>query len=133
TVSALEMLQASIIPGTLVIKGEGVSVQGALVTPGLFDLLGTPPLLGRVLHGGDSPSTIVISYALWQRQFGGDPSVIGRTFNEGASAATIVGVMPKGFLLPYPSILQAPASFTSTSNVDFWIPLLDPKPGTVDR
>jgi predicted permease len=133
TISALEMLQASIIPGTLVIKGEGVGVQGALVTPGLFDLLGTPPLLGRVLRGGDGPSTIVISYALWQRQFGGDPSVIGRTFNEGANAATIVGVMPKGFLLPYPSMLRAPASFTSTSNVDFWIPLLDPKPGTVDR
>jgi len=133
TVSALEMLQANIVPGTLIIKGEGINVQGALVTPGLFDLLGSAPLLGRTLHAGDRPSAIVISYALWQRQFVGDPTVVGRTFNEGTSVATIVGVMPRGFLLPYPSMLQAPVSFTATSDVDFWIPLLDPKPGSVDR
>ncbi len=133
TVSALEMLQANVIPGSLPVNGENVTVQGALVTPGLFDLLGTPPLLGRTLRAGDDPGVIVISYALWQRQFGGDPTVVGRKYGEGRSSATVVGVMPRGFTLPYPSMLQAPVSFTSTSDVDFWIPLLDPKPGTLDR
>jgi putative ABC transport system permease protein len=132
TVSSLEMVQANIIPASLLVNGESVAVQGALVTPGMFDLLGATPLVGRPLRPGDDPSVIVISYALWQRQFGGDPSVVGRSFGL-ENAATVVGVMPRGFLLPYPSMLQAPVSFASTPDVDFWIPLRDPKPGAVDR
>ena len=133
TLSSMEMLQANIIPGTLIVNGEGVNVQGAQVTPGLFDLVGASPLLGRTLRQGDDPGVIVISYALWQRLFGGDSAVVGRTFGEGNRAATVVGVMPKGFLLPYPSMLQASVSFTSTQEVDFWIPLRDPKPGSMSR
>jgi predicted permease len=133
TLASMEMLQANIIPGSLNLNGENIPVQGALVTPRLFDLLGATPLLGRTLRAGDDPSVIVISHALWQRLFAGDPSVVGRTFNEGRSAATVVGVMPKGFLLPYPAMLQAPVSFASSSDVDFWIPLRDPKPGSMDR
>ena len=132
TVSSIEMLQANIVPASLPINGENVAVQGALLTPGMFDLLGVQPLLGRTLRHGDDAGVIVISYALWQRLFGGDPSVIGRTFGN-TNRSTVVGVMPRGFLLPYPSMLQASVSFTSSPEVDFWVPLLDPKPGTTDR
>jgi predicted permease len=133
SVSGLEFLQANVIPGSIPVNGETVTVQGAQVTTGLFDLLGTPALLGRTLRTGDDTSVIVISHALWQRQFGGDPSVVGRTFGEGNRAATVVGVMPRGFTLPYPSMLQAPVSFAPTADVDFWIPLLDPRPGLLNR
>jgi predicted permease len=133
TISGLGVLQAHISPGTLAINGEGVPVNGARVTPAVFDVLGTRPLYGRVLQRGDDTSVVVISYGMWQRLFGGDPAVVGRTFGEGRSAATVVGIMPRGFALPYPSMLQATVSFVASSDVDFWIPLLDPKPGTTDR
>jgi predicted permease len=128
TVASMEMLQARITPASLLLNGENVPVSGARVTPGLFGLVGAQPLLGRTLQPGDDAGAIVISYAIWQRLFAGDPSVVGRTFNEGRSAATVVGVMPKGFQLPYPSMLQAAVTFTSSSDVDFWVPLLDPRP-----
>ena len=132
TISGLGLLQANLVDA-LPFDGEGVPVVGARVTPALFDVLGTPPLYGRVLQRGDDPSVVVISYALWQRLFAGDPAVVGRTFGEGRSAATVVGVMPRGFALPYPSMLQATVSFVASSDVDFWIPLLDPRPGSTDR
>lgn len=133
SVSSMAMLQAYIVPASLLLNGENVPVMGARVTPALFQLVGAQPLLGRTLQPGDDASVIVISYAAWQRLFAGDPSVVGRVFNEGRNAATVIGVMPKGFLLPYPSMLQAPVSFASSNEVDFWTPLLDPKPGSTTR
>jgi predicted permease len=134
TLSSLELLQANITStATIPINGEGVTLNGAQVTPGLFDLLGTPALYGRGLQRGDDTSVIVISHSLWQRQFGGDPAVVGRKLGSGAASATVVGVMPAGFALPYPSMLQASVSFVSSADVAFWIPLLDPKPGSTDR
>ncbi len=132
TISGLGLLQANLIDA-VPFDGEGAPVVGARVTPALFDVLGTRPLYGRVLQRGDDPSVVVISYGLWQRLFGGDPAVVGRTYGEGRSAATVVGVMPRGFALPYPSMLQATVSFIASSEVDFWIPLLDPRPGFTDR
>ena len=133
TISGMGMLQANIIPGTVPINGEGVSVNGAQVTPGLFDVLGTPALYGRGLQSGDDQSVIVVSHGMWQRVFGGDPNVVGRTFGQGRAAAKVIGVMPRGCTLPYPSMLQATVSFVASSDVDFWIPLREPKPGTTDR
>jgi predicted permease len=133
TISGLGLLQAYITSGTMPIDGEGVTVNGARVTPETFDVLGTPPLYGRTLQPGDDPRVIVISYGMWRRVFGGDPAVVGRTFDDGRSAATVVGVMPRGFALPYPSMLQATVSFVASSDVDFWVPLADPKPGATDR
>src|SRR5262245_58864575 len=70
-----------------------------------LEVLGTKPLLGRwfqpdeVLVQGNTAQTIVISYGMWQRIFGGDPQVIGKKL-PGWSAGwgeTVIGVMPKGF------------------------------------
>ena len=133
TISGLGMLQANIISTSVPINGEGVPANGARVTPALFGVLGSRPLYGRGLQRGDDPGVIVISYGTWQRVFGGDPTVVGRTFGQGRSAATVVGVMPRGFALPYPSMLQATVSFVASSDVDFWTPLLDPKPGSTAR
>ena len=85
---------------------EIVSFSG--VSPGLFDLMRVRPILGRVFRPesqqpgpfGDSREQ-VISYRLWQRAFGGDPAVMGRSvFIEGTFANKIIGVMPQGSSFP---------------------------------
>jgi putative ABC transport system permease protein len=117
----VEALQANVIPSTLVVDGQGVPAQRVMMTAGMFRLLGRAPLLGRPLEARDGPGAIVLSYAFWQRQFGGDPSVIGRTLAEGRRAVTVVGVMPRDFGFPYPSMLRATVSFVGSTDVDFWV------------
>ena len=79
-------MQANIIPATLPINGEGVPVQGVLVTPGMFDCSAARRSTAARCRTGDDPGAIVISHAFWQRQFGGDPSVVGRTFGDGRAS-----------------------------------------------
>jgi Acidobacterial duplicated orphan permease len=78
---------------------EEVSV--AYVTDGVQQTLGVPPLVGRALAAEDQvpngPRNIVLSYGYWQRRFGGDRSVIGRSVTMNSKQRTIVGVMPRGF------------------------------------
>ncbi len=85
-------------------------IQVANVTPEFFEILGVKPRLGRLLRAGDDLDrahiergfAVVISYDGWQRRFGGDPGVIGRTVPGGSAFAgsTIVGVLPRGFRQP---------------------------------
>ena len=133
TLSGLGIVQANVVPATVPVDGQGVTVNAAQVTPGTFDVLGVSALHGRTLQRDDAPGTMVLSYGFWQRQFGGDPAVIGRTFGRGRASGTVVGVMPKGFELPYQSMLQATVSFVVGSGVDFWAPLLEPRAGSTDR
>jgi putative ABC transport system permease protein len=93
--------------GLLTIAGSGGepdSLLGLEVTDRLFDVLGAPPLLGRTfLPGEDQPgreAVAIISHALWQRRFGGDPAVSGRPVSIDGRAYTIVGVMPPAFQFP---------------------------------
>jgi putative ABC transport system permease protein len=94
-------------------------LAGGRMTANLFPLLGVKPLLGRTFtEREDSPgqsSTIVISYELWQRRFGGDPGVVGSRIRVGSdpNTDTVIGVMPRGFKFP----------IESTERTDFWIPL----------
>jgi len=81
------------------------------VGPRFFRVMGTPPVIGRVLtpeeekDGG--PLAAVLSYRLWQRRYHGDPSVLGKRMVLKASGYTIVGVMPDGFM---------------PNDIDLWIP-----------
>jgi predicted permease len=71
------------------------------VTSDVLPLLGIQPLLGRTLQSGDGDrSAVVISHGLWQSQFGGDPSVLGRMVRLNGTPYTVVGVMPAGFYFP---------------------------------
>ena len=121
----VEAMQANIIPSTLIVSGEAVPAQEVRMTAGMFRMLGRAPLAGRLPQDTDGPGAIVLGHAFWQRQFGGDASVIGRSIGEGGRPVTIVGVMPPEFLFPYPSMLRAPVSFTGSSDVDFWSVLPD--------
>src|SRR5436190_15488069 len=80
---------------------EEVIVQN--VTADFFPILGVPPLLGRAFTDAENADpeslSIILGYELWQRRFGGDPSVIGRTIRLSARPTVVVGVMPPGFQL----------------------------------
>jgi len=123
TVKGLEVLQANILPSTVRVNGEAVAARGAQMSAGMFALLGREPLLGRGFHEGDSTNVVVLSHGFWMRQFGGAPSVIGRQLGDGGRAVTVIGVMPRDFAFPYPSMLRATVSFTASADVDFWVPM----------
>jgi predicted permease len=85
------------------VTGQGTpeQVQGLDVTDGLFPVLGIAPMLGRTFsHADDTPSaapTVILSYGFWQRHFGGDRSIVGRTITVDGKLRQIIGVMPRGF------------------------------------
>ena len=106
----------AVFRGTTVnITGDGdpERLAGAQVTDEFFDVLGMTAALGRFFRADEydpsAPLTAVISHSLWQRRFGGEPGVIGRTVRVGGNQAEIVGVMPQE--LRYPR------------NADVWFPL----------
>jgi len=85
-------------------QGNPHRVSGAAVTGEIFSMLGVKPELGRFFSGDDdretSPGTVVLSDGLWQREFGGDASVLGRKVILDDTAYTVIGVMPKTFYFP---------------------------------
>jgi predicted permease len=89
---------------------EPEQVRVMLVSDGVLQALRVPPAAGRWLTAADqigttrplpsvfgATTTIMLGYGYWQRHFGGDPSVIGRTIELDSRPKEIVGVMPKGF------------------------------------
>lgn len=78
---------------------EEVSVQ--LATPELFRVLSVEPIIGRGMMEEDSrpgaPGVAVLSHGIWQRRFGGDPQVIGKSITLNGAPSTVVGVLPAGF------------------------------------
>ncbi|MBA3892155.1 MAG: ABC transporter permease [Gemmatimonadales bacterium] len=81
--------------------GEPVRMQGQRVTGRFFGTLEVPALLGRTLQPGeDAPGrdrVAVISYEAWQRIFGADPAIVGRSLALNGESYEVVGVMPSGF------------------------------------
>ena len=76
-------------------------VNMILVTDGVLEALGAPPLTGRELTAVDQvpngAKNVVLGYGYWERRFGGDRNVIGRTMVIDSETRTIIGVMPRGF------------------------------------
>jgi len=77
------------------------SVMGEYVSGNYFRTFGLRPYEGRLFTDADdtkgAPMTAVISYATWQRDFAGDPKVVGSTFWVNTKPVTVIGVAPKGF------------------------------------
>ncbi len=76
-------------------------VNAAFVSDGVLQALNVPAAAGRWFSSADQQprgaKTAMLSYGYWQRRFGGDRSVIGRTIQVDAETREIVGVMPRGF------------------------------------
>jgi len=93
---------------------DAEEVKAERVSANLFGLLGVQPVLGRsFLAAEDSPAradTALLSFELWQRRFGADPSIAGKAIRLRGQSYSVVGVMPAGF-----SVLEP--------GVDAWIPL----------
>jgi putative ABC transport system permease protein len=101
---------AAYMPGdqTLEANGEPLRlVRGLRASAELFDVLGTHAFIGRTFQAGDdrpgAAPVAVLSYGLWQ-ELGGDRSIIGRQLRLGGVARTVVGVMPRGFWFPSPTV-----------------------------
>jgi putative ABC transport system permease protein len=92
--------------------GEPERIQGSVITRDFFKVLGVNPMLGRALNATDAVSdtatAVVISHALWQRRFGSDSSLVGRTIRINEFPVVVVGVMPAGFDFPDRAELWGP-------------------------
>jgi putative ABC transport system permease protein len=91
----------------LVLRDSTTKIRASYTSASLFTTLGTKPFLGRTFFPEEDKKegnrVAILSYGLWQRQFNGDPNVIGQTVTldtYGKRDYTIVGVMPPGFGLP---------------------------------
>jgi predicted permease len=83
--------------------GDPIRIDGARVSANLFSLLGVAPPLGRDLtRDEDHPGMDVtlLSRSLWQKRYGGDRSIVGRTVMLDRRPYTVIGVMPAGFEFP---------------------------------
>jgi putative ABC transport system permease protein len=99
-------------------QAEPVELRTDRVTANFFTVLGTRPLIGRTfVSAGDLshvPPAVVLSYGLWQRRFGGDPRVVGRSMTLDGESLTIVGVMPDSFRIRTNEL--------SESRAELWLP-----------
>ncbi|MBX3278671.1 MAG: ABC transporter permease [Acidobacteria bacterium] len=101
--SIFEGAIASTISDVLWTDGaEPQRLRGNYGTPNTFQVMGVPPLIGRAFTPDDvkpeAESVAVLGYRFWQRQFGGDPGVVGKRLRLNDRVRTVVGVMPKRFM-----------------------------------
>jgi putative ABC transport system permease protein len=101
---------------TLARSGDPEKVPGVAVTDGTFQALGVEPAFGRSFteseysNNAEGPSPVILSYAYWQRRFGGDESVLGQELSIDMVPSRVVGVMPAGFrfldMTPQPDVVS---------------------------
>jgi putative ABC transport system permease protein len=97
----------------LIDQGEPERLGTVQATADFFDVLGIRPAAGRLFQIGDDQADrdkiVVLSYGLWQRRFGGDAQIIGRSLNLAGVQYMVVGVLPENFRFAVPG-------------TDLWIP-----------
>ncbi len=107
---------------TLVAGRQAEHLKGAIASARLFSLLGANPVLGRSflpqednLAAASGTDAVILSSGLWQREFGSDPAVLGRTIQLGGQPFTVIGVMPPNFQFP---IEAEPVELWTTIAID---------------
>src|SRR5947209_5874219 len=83
----------------IAVGGDPERVLGRMATADLLPMLGVRPVLGR-LYGPDddkagAPRTVLLSYGLWQRRFGGDANIIGRSIQLSGDSYAVIGILPR--------------------------------------
>ena len=104
-------------------NGTPTRVRVTQATPSFFRLLRVAPAIGRTFTDQEgepgNEMKVVLSYALWQSQFGGDPQAVGKDIRLDGVPYTVVGVMPKGFYFVDPEVMMwRPLAFTPQQRSD---------------
>ncbi len=115
---AFQVEQSFVLTG----EGEPQQVQGFNASAGFLPALGVKPILGRLFGKSDdlpgAAPTVVISYSMWERKFGGDPSAIGRTLDLNGGSFTIIGVLPASFHFLIPADVYVPLGLNADKMQD---------------
>src|SRR5262245_4428574 len=116
--AALEQIAASRFGTANLTDGaEPERINSLLVSAEYFSTLGVAPALGRAfLPEEDAPgrnNVVILSHGLWQRRYGADPNLVGKTIKVGGASVTVAGVMPRGYRSGYPF----------AGEYDLWAPL----------
>ena len=110
---------------TLTGEGSPERIRGARASASCLPMLGARPALGRLFAPGDDepdrPQTTVLSHALWERRFGADPDVIGRSLRFDEQTYTVIGVLKADFPVRRTYL---PMFHDHQARVDYWIPLV---------
>ena len=105
--------------------GNPERVDGAAVSPGLFELLGVKPVWGRTISTGeDQPGrdgVVMLSYGLWQRRFNADRAVVGKPITIDGRSCAVIGVMPAGF--QFPGNTGTVLNVYTAPPAQLWVPL----------
>lgn len=125
------------LPSSGATASEAERMEAAAVSASFFPTLGVTQALGRLFVTGEDRAgaapVVVISHALWQRKFGGDPGVLGKSLVVHGDSREIIGVMPPGFLYPSPATqlwIPAPFSMAAASPASFdWFSIARLNPG----
>jgi predicted permease len=100
-------------------RGDPIEVLADRATTNFFAVLGVPPLVGQTFTTAaslaDTRPEVVLSHGFWQRQFGGDPGVVGKPLMLDDELFTIVGVMPDGFVIRSNELVESLA--------EVWLPM----------
>ena len=117
--------QAAYNGGTQSVDQNGTPVRIRInrVTPSFFRLLRVPAAFGRIFSEEEGEvgkdTTVVLSYQLWQSQFGGDRAAVGKQLRLDGQPVTVIGVMPKDFYFLNPDVLLwRPLAFTPEQRSD---------------
>ena len=101
--------------------GEPERVAAARVTADFFSMVGVAPLSGRVFSRDEEEpghnEVALLSYGLWQRRFGKDPGVVGKTILLDSRRYTVIGVLPRGFMFDQPADVWVPFAFTAEEDM----------------
>ena len=121
--------------------GEGTQrFDGNFVTPGTFEFLGMPALIGRVMQPADyepgAPPVFVLRYKTWVKNFGADPGIVNKTFVLNGESRTLIGIMPPRFgwgdadlWIPRKPERAAATKAVAGAFPEFWFLLGHLKPG----
>jgi putative ABC transport system permease protein len=106
--------------------GGPEQIWGARVSSSLFPALGVKPFMGRTFLPEDERAggqrVIILGHGLWQRSFGSDPSIIGKTVTLNGQGYVAVGVMPPGFKFPGGSNMLSGLQFSPKT--EMWEPMI---------
>ncbi len=107
---------------------EPERVNAVPVSANLFDVLGVNPTVGRAFRAEEETpgrdQVLILSHGLWQRRFGSDPNLVGKTVRLDGRSYLVVGIMPPGFV--FPGMTGMLYEFFFSKPADVWIPLALP-------